>query len=75
MLDKEIIRPSSISESMGIPCRSSKEKSGEWRFSVDYRPLNDVIVADSYPLPRLDDVVQRLAGARYFSTLDLTGGF
>ena len=53
----------------------AKKISGGWRFCVDYRSLNDVTVTDSYPLPRLDDVVERLAGARYFSTLDLAGGF
>lgn len=73
MLEKEIICPSS--SPWAFPVVLAKKKNGEWRFCVDYRSLNDVTVTDSYPLPRLDDVIERLAGARYFSSLDLAGGF
>jgi hypothetical protein len=52
-----------------------KKKSGEYRFCVDYRRLNAVSKRDVYPLPRIDDVFDRLAGANYFSTLDLANGY
>ena len=48
-----------------------KKKDGGTRFCIDYRKLNNVTHRDSYPLPRIDDSVEALSGARWFSTLDL----
>ena len=45
-----------------------KEKNGNYRFCVDYRKLNSVTIKDSYPLPRIDDTLDALAGA-YVSPL------
>ena len=42
---------------------------------VDYRRLNVVTVKDAYPLPRIDDTLDMLAGKRWLSTLDLTSGY
>ena len=42
---------------------------------MDYRPLNAVTIADSYPLPRIQDNLEWLQGARVFSTLDTAGAY
>eukprot|EP01125_Pyxidicula_operculata_P010429 TRINITY_DN342_c0_g1_i11.p1 TRINITY_DN342_c0_g1~~TRINITY_DN342_c0_g1_i11.p1 ORF type:complete len:911 (+),score=64.75 TRINITY_DN342_c0_g1_i11:1973-4705(+) len=45
------------------------------RFCVDYRDLNSKTIRDPYPLPRIDEIVDWLAGANYISELDLTSAF
>ena len=53
-----------------------KKKTGEYRVCIDYRGLNGVTVnPDSYMLPRIDDTLDALAGAKFFCTLDLTQGY
>ena len=44
-------------------------------FCVDYRKVNDVSRFDAYPMPRVDELLDRLGTARFFSTLDLTKGY
>jgi hypothetical protein len=48
-----------------------REKNGEIRFCVDYRKLNDVTKRDYFPLPRIYDSMDTVAGSKWFSTLDL----
>ena len=50
-------------------------KDGGTRFCVDYRRLNDATVKDAYPLSRMDDTLDMLAGKQWFSTLDLASGY
>ena len=45
------------------------KKDGGTRFCVDYRQLNDATIKDAYPLPRIDDTLDMLAGKQWFSTL------
>ena len=51
------------------------KKDGIYRFCVDYRALNSITKADKFPLPRIDDLLDKVRDARYFTTLDLASGF
>ena len=73
MLQKGVMEPSS--SPWVSPIVLVKKKDGSTRFCVDYRKLKDATVKDSYPLPRIDDCLDALAGCKWFSTLDLCSGY
>ena len=73
MLQKGVVQPSSSPWSSSIVLVTKQD--GTKRFWVDYRKLNDVTAKDSYPLPRIDDSLEQLAGAQWFSCLDLNSGY
>ena len=59
----------------GAPILFVKKKDGTMRMCVDYRALNNVTIKNSYPLPRVDELFDRLQGAKYFSKIDLRSGY
>ncbi|KAI0214933.1 hypothetical protein LSAT2_033045 [Lamellibrachia satsuma] len=52
-----------------------RKRSGALRMCCDFRALNAKTVKDAYPLPRIDESMDALAGARWFSTLDLQSAY
>ena len=73
MMDEGVVKPSCSPWSSGVVL--VRKKNGEARFCFDYRRLNAITKKDVYPLPRIDDSLNRLAGAKYFSSLDLKSGY
>ena len=52
-----------------------KKKDGSCRFCIDFRAFNSLTQKDAYPLPRIDDTLENLAGSRWYCTLDLASGY
>ena len=73
MQDTGVIRPSS--SPWASPIVLVRKKDGSLRFCIDYRALNAVTKADTFPLPRIDDLLDQLGKSKYFSTLDLAAGY
>ncbi|GBG71752.1 hypothetical protein CBR_g9160 [Chara braunii] len=51
------------------------KKNGSVRICIDYRKLNDITIKDVYPLPRIDDLLDAIGCANYFSKFDIRHGF
>src|SRR5581483_1968353 len=73
MLQQEFIQPSTSPWS--FPVVVVRKKNGKLRFCVNYKPLNDVTKKDNYPLPRIDEILDSLHEAQWFTTLDLASGY
>ena len=73
LLNKVIIRPSSS------PCGSHialmPKKDGTWCMCVELCALNKIMVKNCYPLPRIDDLLDKLKDAKYFTKLELRSGY
>ena len=59
----------------GAPVLFVKKKDGKLRMCLDYRALNAQTIKNKYPLPRVDELFDRLQGAKCFSKLDLKNGY
>jgi hypothetical protein len=65
----------SSSSPWGAPVLFVQKNDGSQRMCVDYRTLNDVTVKNKYPLPRIEDLFDRMRDARVFSKIDLRSGY
>ena len=73
MQEQGVIQPSSSPWASPVVLVRKKDRS--LRFCIDYRDLNSVTKSDTFPLPRVDDMLDELGRSKFFSTLDLAAGY
>ena len=73
LLEKGLIRPS-VSP-WGAPVLFAPKNDGGLRMCLDYRALNKLTIKNKCPIPRIDEIFDRLQGAQYFTSLDLRSGY
>ena len=73
LLENDLIEPSKSNWSS--PCILVPKPDGSYRLCTDYRKVNTVTKTDTYPIPRIDDCIDKIGNARYVSKFDLLKGF
>ncbi|KAK3106188.1 hypothetical protein FSP39_014556 [Pinctada imbricata] len=73
MLENDIIEPS-ISD-WSSPCILVPKQDGTYRLCTDFRKVNSVTKTDSYPIPRIDDCIDKIGSAKFVSKFDLLKGY
>jgi hypothetical protein len=74
-LDKGVVIPSDASYGCAVHAVPKADSESGFRFTIDYKPINGGVETEPYPLPKIQDILSSLAGARYFAKLDLRSGY
>lgn len=78
MLNDEVIVPSKSEYNFPlivVPKKLDASGKRKWRICIDFRKLNEITIGDSYPLPNIQDILDKLGRARYFTALDCASGY
>ena len=73
LLDNDFVEPSKSQWSS--PCILVPKPDGTYRFCTDYRKVNSLTKTDSYPIPRIDDCIDKIGSAKFVTKMDLLKGF
>ena len=73
LLENDFIEPSQSNYSS--PCILVPKSNGTYRMCTDYRKVNSVTKTDSFPIPRIDDCIDKVGNSKYVTEFDLLKGF